>query len=139
MCVCTACTFLFFARGGTGAGLLDEHVRRGPQGEWIISLAREKGQRRRARMRSLTVPADGVPRITELLELWLDVRGDVRAGDSFYALPSDRRLCARGASVRFSAARVDEWLQLALACVGASPPTGEKWTSHSLRKGAARY
>ena len=27
--------------------------------------------------------------------------------------------------------------KLALACVGALPPKGEKWTSHSLRKGAA--
>ena len=109
-CVCTAFTFLFFARGDTGAGLLSEHVRRGPQGEWIISLAREKGKRRRARMRALTVPADAVPRITALLELWLGVRGDVRPGDSFYALPSDRRRGARGAHVRFAATCVDGWL-----------------------------
>ena len=136
-CVCTAFTFLFFARGDTGAGLLSEHVRRGPQGEWIISLAREKGKRRRARMRALTVPADAVPRITALLELWLGVRGDVRPGDSFYTLPSDRRRGARGAHVRFAATCVDGWLRLALTCVGASPPAGEKWTGHSLRKGAA--
>ena len=88
-------------------------------------------------MRALTIPADAVPRVTALLELWLEVRGDVRPGDSFYALPSDVQRRVRGAPVRFAASCVDGWLQLALQCVGASPPTGEKWRSHSLRKGAA--
>ena len=65
------------------------------------------------------------------------VRGDVPSGDSFYALPSDRRQRARDVPVRFAAACVDGWLQLALLSVGAAPPEGETWTSHSLRKGAA--
>ena len=76
--------------------------------EWVISLAREKGKRSaRARMRALTVPADAVPRVIALLELWLDVRGNVRPGDSLYALSSDQRRCARGAPVQFAAMCVD--------------------------------
>ena len=32
---------------------------------------------------------------------------------------------------------VDGWLQLALQCVDAVLPSGESWSGHSLRKGAA--
>jgi hypothetical protein len=39
--------------------------------------------------------------------------------------------------VRFVASQIDAWLQLVLTRMGVSPPAGEKWSGHSLRKGAA--
>jgi hypothetical protein len=36
-----------------------------------------------------------------------------------------------------AASTISAWLALALFAVSASAPTGFKWTSHSLRKGAA--
>ena len=33
--------------------------------------------------------------------------------------------------------QIDAWLQLVLSHFGLAPPTGETWSGHSLRKGAA--
>jgi hypothetical protein len=133
--VATVFTFCFFARGATGAQLLEEHVRCGPQGELLITLAHEKGKARRARARLITIPAGSVPGLDGLLAKWRALRGVVRPGDSFYALPSEVR--RGGAHVRFASAQIDGWLQLVLARFGVSPPAGELWSGHSLRKGAA--
>ena len=58
---------------------------------------------------------------------------------SFLARSSDcfRLVFAHSADHKRKSADVDGWLQLALQCVNAVPPSGESWTSHSLRKGAA--
>ena len=37
----------------------------------------------------------------------------------------------------FPSTQIDTWLTLCLAHFGETPPPGEKWTGHSLRKGAA--
>ena len=130
--VATVFTFCFFARGATGAALLSEHVRRGPQGELLITLEHEKGKAKRARVRLLTIPAGSVPGLDELLAKWEAFRGPACVGDSYYALPSDR-----SRRVRFASSQIDGWLQLVLLRFGISPPAGETWSGHSLRKGAA--
>ena len=37
----------------------------------------------------------------------------------------------------FKPAMVDKWLQLVLGHLGEHPPSGDVWSGHSLRKGAA--
>lgn len=129
-------TYCFFARGATGSALRARHVRRGPQGEWLITLDHEKGKAKRARARLLTVPAGSVAGLDELLDKWLGLRGACRDDDSFYSLPFERAR-ARARCVAFTSTQIDQWLQLILQRFGVNAPAGEKWTGHSLRKGAA--
>jgi len=129
-------TFCFFARGATGAALQAQDVRRGPEGELLITLAHEKGKAQRARARLLTIPAGSVPGLDELLAKWEQHRGVARKGDSYYALPEERR-SARDRPARFRSTQIDAWLQLLLERFGVRPPEGESWSGRSLRKGAA--
>ena len=49
----------------------------------------------------------------------------------YYRLPTERR---KGA---FDATQIDDWLGDILGHLGCSPPAGDYWSGHSLRKGAA--
>ena len=135
--VATVFTYCFFARGATGTALLDEHVRRGPAGELLITLDHEKGRGRSARSRLLTVPAGSIAGLDELLSRWLEFRGKVRGDDSFYALPFECAACKGARRVGFPSTANDTWLQMVLLRMGVEAPAGETWTGHSLRKGAA--
>lgn len=139
--VATVFTYVFFARGATGSALLAKHVTRGPAGERLVALAHEKGKAKHARSRRLVFPAGAIPGVDALLAKWEEFRGDVADDDSYYTLPfeSVAALMRRGkyARVQFASDQIDAWLQLILARLGVSPPAGEKWTGHSLRKGAA--
>ena len=53
----------------------------------------------------------------------------IKADRCYFAFAAERRA--------FPASQIDAWLGVCLAHLGASPPAGEKWTGHSLRKGAA--
>ena len=134
--VATVFTYCFFARGATGAALLCKHVRRGPDGSLLITLDHEKGKAKRKHSRLLTVPAGAVPGLDQLLFKWERLRGTARDDDSYYALASERA-AAGPRSTRWRSTQIDAWLQLVLEHMGVSPPAGEKWTGHSLRKGAA--
>ena len=129
-------TYCFFARGATGTALLVQHVRRGPLGELLVTLDHEKGKGTHAKARMLTISAGSIPGLDELLKMWELVRGSPRDGDSYYALPFERRL-AGAKYARFAATQIDKWLQLCLRRFGVQPPVGETWSGHSLRKGAA--
>ena len=67
--------------------------------------------------------------LDELLAKWEHVRGKVGARESYYTLPEDR--------ARPPSTAIDSWLQECLDFLGVEAPLGEKWTGHSLRKGAA--
>jgi len=129
-------TFGFFARGATGAALRVKHVRRGPDGETLVTLDHEKGKAKRKRARLLTLPAGSIPGLDELLAKWRAFRGELRDDDSFYALPFERR-AAGTRCVHFASTQIDSWLQLVLQRLGVAAPPGESWSGHSLRKGAA--
>ena len=116
-------TFCFFARGATGAALQAQDVRRGPEGELLVTLAHEKGKTQRARARLLTIPAGSVPGLDELLAKWEQHRGVARKGDSYYALPEERH-SARDRPARFRSTQIDAWLQLLLERFGVRPPEG---------------
>lgn len=63
-------TYCFFARGATSSALQAKHVRRGPDGELLVTLALEKGKQQRARARLLTIPAGSIRGLDELLAKW---------------------------------------------------------------------
>ena len=133
--VATVVNFIFFARGATGAALLDGDIRRA-DGALHVTLRHEKTKWRSARSRVLTLRDErSIPGLTELLDRWLAVRGKVRPDDSFWALPHERR--GGRAAVTFRSTAIDEWLRLSLASLSLSPPPGESWSGHSERKGAA--
>jgi len=65
----------------------------------------------------------------------------VRLLQKFDALAAQDEGCywrlAGERSALWSSSRVDDWLQLCLGLVGAVPPPGVSWSSHSLRSGGA--
>ena len=61
--------------------------------------------------------------------VWEELRGEVADGAPYFAFA---RECAR-----FPPTQIDTWLDVILGHLGLSPPAGETWSGHSLRKGAA--
>ena len=125
--VATVFTFVFFARGGSGAALRAGDVRRSDAG-LHVTLGKEKTRHAASVSRVLTLDTSRIPGLDDLLLRWEAVRGDVPNDASYYALPGQRG---------FPATQVDAWLKLVLDHLGAAAPAGESWTGHSLRKGAA--
>ena len=98
-----------------------------------MTLDHEKGKRVEGTARVITFPPGAVPGLDELLSRWEDVRGPVeRATEatSYFAFAHERRAV-------FPSTQIDAWLKLVLDHLGESPPAGETWSGHSLRKGAA--
>jgi len=126
--VAVVLTFCFFARGGTGSALEDGHVRRSVAGV-TITLDREKGKRVEGTARTITLPPGAIPGLEALLDRWEALRGSVDSTRCYFSYPGERRA--------FPSTQIDTWLTLCLAHFGETPPPGEKWTGHSLRKGAA--
>ena len=127
-CVAVVFTFCLFARGGTGSALRDGHVRRHTGGV-TVTLAHAKGRGHKRRAQAITIPPGAIPGLEELLSAWESFRGSVPATHCYYRMPLDEGMPPSTA--------VDSWLGEVLDLLGASPPEGEKWTGHSLRKGAA--
>jgi len=102
-----------------------------------ITLATEKGKDTYDTARSLTLPRGAIPGLDELLVRWEAVRGPVGAGTSYYWLPSD--VLSRGSKSAhvFPPSQIDAWCREILEHLSFSPPSGESWSGHSLRKGAA--
>ena len=130
--VATVFTFVFFARGATGAKLRVKDVRRSVAG-LTVTLDHEKGKRQLKWGRTITIPPGSVPGLEELLDKWEAFRGDdLKPDEGYYALPWAERKRA------FSTSAINDWLAEALAQLDdVAPPEGDAWTGHSLRKGAA--
>ena len=126
--VATVLTFALFARGGTGSALLASHVRMSAAGV-TVTLDHEKGRRLAGVARTITFPPNAVEGLDALLEIWEDVRGDISPSHGYFAFADERRA--------LPSSQIDAWLGEILAHLGASPPAGEVWSGHSLRKGAA--
>ena len=125
--VATVFTFTFFARGGSGAALRAKDVRPSEAG-LHVTLGKEKTRYSAAVSRVVTLDWERIPGLRELLLRWEAVRGEVKASASYYALPGQSS---------FPSTQVDTWFKLVLDHLGATPPQGETWSGHSLRKGAA--
>ena len=84
----------------------------------------------------LRVPVAAHPQMAALLQQWQAIQATLWPAKNprrrFWLLPEE-------AQQRWTADTLTAWLQQACTLVHCSPPPGLKWTSHSLRKGAATY
>ena len=104
-----------------------------------VTLRKEKGKAVSQTRRKLSIPLTGVRGLADLVRSWQsvqrasyeDARRTMPPDVSFWRLPDDT------SEWTSSAATLDSWLQTACGLLGAQPPTGQIWRSHSLRKGAA--
>ena len=84
----------------------------------------------------LRIPVAAQPQLAALLQQWQALQ------DSLWPASDPRRrlwLLPEESSQRWTAATLSAWILQACTLVGCSPPPGLKWTSHSLRKGAATH
>lgn len=125
--VATVFTFVFFARGGSGAALRAGDVR-GSVAGLHVTLGKEKTRHCASVSRVLTLDTTRLPDLDALLLKWEAVRGEVPSHYSYYALPGQ---------CDFAASQVDAWLKVVLDHLEVAAPLGETWTGHSLRIGAA--
>lgn len=145
-CLATVLAFVFFARPGAHANLLDADLVITSQPQAGIQLlprgTKGKGRVPAHRLAPLFVPAEvfTAPRcglapvdLVALLAEFKQLR-DSSFGDKtpvhMWALPGED-------SVSFSSQHQTAWLQHALWLASHSPPPGYTWTGHSMRKGAA--
>jgi hypothetical protein len=87
----------------------------------------------------MAIPTAANPTLADLLEWYCTHRS--ASCEKFYNNPSPTALWSfapyENSSDWHAAATLSAWLLDAYTAVGATPPSGFKWTSHSLRKGAA--
>eukprot|EP00873_Tetraselmis_striata_P015711 jgi/Tetstr1/435975/TSEL_024856.t1 len=137
--VASVVNFMFFARGLTGVScrVRDVHV---DNYNITLQVYREKGRagrRGRNDLRVLLLPVAEHPRVARLLHHFIDTVQSVPlvtvalAETNFWAVTPSEQSKPR------TAATMSDWLSTAVRLVGAAPPAGTSWTTHSLRKGAA--
>ena len=126
--VAVVLSFCIFCRGHTGSALRVGDVRRSAAGV-TVTLDNEKGKRVDGVARTITFPPGAVPGLEELLSMWEALRG-ASSASCYFAFPHEQRST-------WEPSAVDGWLGSILGHLGESPPEGETWSGHSLRKGAA--
>jgi hypothetical protein len=138
----TVVSFQWFNRSDTTHGLRVDGLTVDPVGtadRQIRHFSRAlKGKKRLAlsKVRTISVPVSAHPAMASMLLTYTAARSAayVVAGiappHQLWALPGD-------APGGWTATVQNTWMASALAAVGAAPPPGYTWTSHSLRKGAA--
>eukprot|EP00873_Tetraselmis_striata_P038212 jgi/Tetstr1/458476/TSEL_004330.t1 len=87
----------------------------------------------------INLPIAAVPDFADLLD-WYTISRDAYCRRFYGASPPPKfwSISPLESSATWSvSATLTEWLREAYMAAGARPPTGFKWTSHSLRKGAA--
>ena len=102
-------------------------------------LRQEKGRATASTRRRLQLPRAAVPGLYDLLRGWQQAqvisfsaaRKTLLGTTSFWRLGSDT------AAWTSSSAVCDPWLQAVCVSLGESPPSGDSWTTHSIRIGAA--
>eukprot|EP00873_Tetraselmis_striata_P014456 jgi/Tetstr1/434720/TSEL_023773.t1 len=136
----TAYVFLCRAESGISCETGDLVVDR-PSGSILLYVRKQKGdQRTRVSAKPLiNLPIAAVPDFADLLD-WYTVSRDAYCRRFSGASPPPKfwsiSPLESSATWSVSATRT-EWLREAYLAGGARPPTGFKWKSHSLRKGAA--
>lgn len=130
--------FALMARSDT-----DIHLQRGDvettPSSIFVRLRSEKGRATLAERRRLEFPKAAVPGLYDAVRAWQQAQlaSFARAGrscppeTSFWRLPSDSAAWTSASAV------CSGWIAFACSALGAEPPAGELWSSHSLRIGAA--
>ena len=124
----TATAFIYYHRSDTDHGLLDEDLIV-DTGFIMLRERSAKGKKRNKTRRVIMIPENAIPGFAQLILRYKQLRAQLApvAGDQLWSV--DRR--------KTRATDQTAWLKQACDHVGAHPPAGYKWTSHSLRKGAA--
>jgi hypothetical protein len=141
-CLAVCVNYTFFCRVETGARCQtgDLIVDRASQ-QICLFVRKSKGEQRRNTRDKLVfaVPIAANPILADLLDYFTQHRAAFCA--TYYKRPPPAAFWSFSpaeASVEWGAAStITAWLSLSLRTVNTSAPAGFKWTSHSLRKGAA--
>lgn len=126
-------SYLFFGRGAAQARLLSADL---AVDDVNITFLHRSTKGRQGRPQQalplVSVPSDQHPRMAALLRSYISFHSVlVRSPFLWAVLPSMERPGSWTADIMTS------WLHASCVAVGALPPPGFSWTSHSLRKGAA--
>jgi hypothetical protein len=142
-CLDVCVNYIFFCRAETGAryqtGDLIVDI---PSQQICLFVRKSKGDQRRTstdKLVFIALPTAANPVLADLLDYYTQHRAAFCAKfymrpppDAFWSFSPSENSADWGA-----ASTVSAWLALALRTVNTSAPAGFKWTSHSLRKGAA--
>ena len=139
LAVCT--NYCYFCRAETGVRChVDDIAVDRTGGNILLFVRKAKGDQRRtaADKPLLQLPITAVPLLADLLEAftagrtsYCNILGTGSGPTAFWAVtPEDQ-------PHTWTAGTITEWIREACNTIGAAPPTQFKWTSHSLRKGAA--
>lgn len=144
-CLATGTAFLFFARPGSFAKLLDADLVITPGPSVCIQLL-PRGVKGRARVQPhrllpLSIPAVAFTNPTCGLAP-LDIAGMLARfkqlrNDAFGGQPPQYMWALPGEPCVFGSRQQTAWLEAACLLTCHFPPVGFKWTGHSMRKGAA--
>jgi hypothetical protein len=141
-CLAICVNYTFFCRAETGARCQtgDLIVDR-PSQQICLFVRKSKGDMRRDASDKpvIAIPVTANPVLADLLDYYTEHRAAFCTKFykrppplAFWSFSPDEPSADWGAASTISA-----WLALALLTVSSSAPAGFKWTSHSLRKGAA--
>jgi len=137
----TGLGFALMARSDTDAHLLLDDVGITDTDAWF-RLRAEKGTRTRRVRRILRIPKSAANGLLHgVISRWISGQrllhnnplfgASFRAQQNFWRLPGDASVWSSSSTI------CTQWLSHATDLLGCSAPPGFKWTSHSLRKGAA--
>ena len=141
-CLAVCVNYTFFCRAETGARcqtgdlVVDE-----PSQQICLYVRKSKGDQRRDASDKLViaVPVAANPVLANLIDYYTEQRAIFCT--KFYNQPPPLAFWSFSPSEPSAdwgaASTISTWLSLALLAVNSSAPAGFKWTSHSLRKGAA--
>jgi hypothetical protein len=141
-CLAVCVNYTFFCCADTGARCQTGNLTVDkPSKQICLFVRKSKGDQRRDTRDKLlfAVPIAANPIMADLLDYYTQHRSAFCATHfkrsppaAFWSFSPDEASAEWGAASTFSA-----WLALSLRTVNTSAPSGFKWTSHSLRKGAA--
>mmetsp|Transcript_21463 Transcript_21463/g.51206 ORF Transcript_21463/g.51206 Transcript_21463/m.51206 type:complete len:594 (-) Transcript_21463:313-2094(-) len=133
-CLVVATNFLFPVRGSTMAGLLkDDFVIDDSSFTFFCRTCKGFTGNNLKNKPLLQIPISANTRLAVLLRVWKEKQALIfgkKQFSHFWQLPHE-------IPEKWSADTVSRWLQQAAAQLNYAAPTGEKWSSHSLRKGGA--
>jgi len=141
-CLAVCVNYTFFCRAETGARCqTGDLVVDRPSQQICLFVRKSKGDQRRdaADKPVIAIPVAANPVLADLLIYYTEQRATFCK--KFYNTPPPLAFWSCSPSEPSAewgaAATISAWLTLALRTVNSAAPAGFKWTSHSLRKGAA--
>jgi hypothetical protein len=130
--------YIYFCRGECGVSMRSGDISV-HDGYITLFLAKVKGRSAKAahQLPLLQIPATAIPMMAALLTKYIQGRL-LLASTGRHPVPAALWALHPGESpASWTASTLSDWLAVSCSLVNHMPPPGFKWTSHSLRKGAA--